>query len=41
MRAREDAELVAQGKSLEQEVYPRCLGYSGRKSRLGAAAHWL
>ena len=24
MRAREDAELVAQGKSHEQEVYTRC-----------------
>ena len=28
MRTREDAELVAQGKSLEQEVYTRRLGCS-------------
>jgi hypothetical protein len=38
MRTREDAELVARGKSLEQEVYTRCLGCLGRSSRLEAAA---
>jgi hypothetical protein len=38
MRAREDAELVAQGKRLEQEVCPRRLGYSDRSTRPEAAA---
>ena len=39
MRAREDAELVAQGKSLEQEVCPCRLRCSDRSTRPEAAAH--
>jgi hypothetical protein len=38
MRTREDAELVAQGKSFEQEVCTRRLGCSVRSSRPEAAA---
>jgi hypothetical protein len=41
MRTREDAELVTQGKRLEEEVYTRCLGCPSRSSRLEAAAHRL
>jgi hypothetical protein len=41
MRTREDAELVTQGKSLEQEVYTRRLGCSTRSTRPEAAAHRL
>ena len=32
---------MAQGKSLEQEVYPRRLGYSTRSTRPEAASHRL
>jgi hypothetical protein len=41
MRTREDAELVAQGNRLEQEVYTRCLGRPGRSCCLEVAAHRL
>jgi hypothetical protein len=41
MRTREDAELVAQGKPLEQEVCMRCLGWSDRTTVPDAAAHRL
>jgi hypothetical protein len=41
MRTREDAELVTQGKSLEQEVCPCRLGCLDRSARLEAAAHRL
>jgi hypothetical protein len=41
MRPREDAELVAQGKSLEQEVWTCRLGCSDRSARPEAAAHRL
>jgi len=39
MRTREDAELVAQGKSFEQQVCPRRLDCSDRSTRPEAAAH--
>ena len=41
MRAREDAELVAQGKRPEEEVCPRRLRCSDRSTRPDAAAHRL
>jgi hypothetical protein len=41
MRTRKDAELVAQGKSFEQEVCTRRLGCSDRSIRCEAAAHRL
>ena len=41
LRTSQDAELVAQGKSLEQEVYTRRLGCSTRSTRPDAAAHRL
>jgi len=41
MRTGEDAELVAQGKSLEQEVYTRRLGCSTRSRRAEATSHRL
>jgi hypothetical protein len=41
MRTCEDAELVAQGKSFEQEISTRRLDCSDRSTRSEAAAHRL
>jgi len=41
MRTREDSELVAQGKRLEQEVCTRCLRCWDRTTRPDGASHRL